>query len=119
MFLRSRRNFLASAFPVAIQALQIGAELRRALVAQSAIFLQRLLYNFIELAGNGRIELRGRRRSALENGMKNQRGSIALERKAASAHLIEHGSQGKKVGTRIQNLAADLFRRHIGHGSES
>ena len=35
----------------------------------------------------------------------------------AGGHLIEHHAKGKKIGSRIEFLAARLFRRHVNRGA--
>src|SRR5713101_1370737 len=49
----------------------------------------------------------------LENGTRCVRGSRPLKGATARKHFVEHGAEGKNVGTRISRLSAHLFWRHI------
>ena len=45
-------------------------------------------------------------------------GGLAPERRDARQHLVEHDAQAEQVGAMIGAIAARLFRRHVGRGSE-
>src|SRR5579872_1319095 len=69
----------ASAFGVALQALQVGANISGALVAEIAIFLQRLVDDVFELGRKICVEADRSYWGPIQNGIENQGGSVATE----------------------------------------
>ena len=61
-----------------------------------------------------RIELRGFR---LQNGSHDFDGGVAREGAFAANHFVQHGAEGKNVGTIIDLLAAYLLGSHVGRGA--
>ena len=104
----------ASAVGVALQALQVGANVGGVLVAQVAIFLQRLVDDVFQLRWKVGIQSDWRNRCTIENRLKDQRRSFSAEGQRASGHLVKHHAEGKQIGAGIKFLALGLLRRHVG-----
>ena len=104
---------------VAFQALQIAAQLGGGLVAQVAIFFEGFSDDFFQLGGKHRIDRAWRGGRAIQNGIENNRRGIAVERRLARGHFVEHRAEAEEIGARIEVLAARLFRRHVGNGADS
>src|SRR5271154_4918400 len=100
---------------VALQALQIRAEIGGALVAQVAILLHGFVDQLFKLEGNVRVEADGGDRSFVQDAVENRAGTVAFERQNAGSHLEENNSEGKKINARVQRFPQDLLRRHIRH----
>jgi len=100
---------------VALQPLQIAADLRGVLVAQVAVFFERLVNDFFHPRRHVGIEAQRRGRRAIENRIEDNGRSIAPKRHRARRHLIQHGTKGKQVGAHIELFALGLLRRHVGH----
>jgi hypothetical protein len=108
----------APAVAVALQPLQVAAHVGGALVAQVAVFLQRLFDQSFDLRRNLRIDLRWRRGRAVQYCAANLAGTRALERQLCRHHFVQHGSQGEKVGAGVQVLGSHLLGRHIGYRAQ-
>ena len=100
---------------VAPQPREIGAEIARALVAQLAILLERLVEDAIELrrhradspcsaAGGVRLRMPSKIRPVV----------VTLERQRARGHLVHHDAEREDVRARVELFAAHLLRRHVG-----
>src|SRR5882762_7452286 len=108
-----------SRFGVTHQALEIGTHLRRMLVANVAIFLQRLGDDVIEITRSCGIQTDRRNGLAIEESIENLGRSRATERHKPGRHLVEHGAKRKQVGAAVQLLSARLLRRHIRDSSDA
>ena len=102
---------------VALQPLQVGAQLGGALAAQLAVLLEGLAQNRLELSRQSRIQFDRWHRILIQDGFEHDRGSSARKRLLAGRHLIQHHSERKEIGAMVQRLAARLLRRHIADGA--
>ena len=75
---RTRPPMARIRFP--FQPLQVGTHLRRALIAQLAVFLQCLVDDAFQFGGHVGIQPHGGRRFRIQNGFEDDRGAIARER---------------------------------------
>ena len=100
---------------LALQALQVGAQVRRVLVAQVAIFLQRLVDDPFELRRDICIEAHRSRRSTIQDGVENSRRRCAGKRPHAGGHLVQHDSEAEDVCTSIEFFTQRLLGRHVHH----
>src|SRR4029077_16637090 len=82
---------------IALQALQIGAEVRRRAIAQPAVFFQRLVDDLFELRRDGWIETRGRRRRTVENGLEHYSRCISQKGLPARRHFVQNKSEREQV----------------------
>jgi hypothetical protein len=102
---------------IAAQALQVGAQVGGRLIAQRAVFLERLGDDPIEFRRDQRIEGRGRRGVAVEDAVEDDGGGVAWKTHASGGHLVEHHAEREEVGAHIELFGARLFRRHVGDGA--
>src|SRR5579883_1311019 len=109
----------AAGIGVALEALQVGADIGGVLVAQVAVFLERLGDDVLELGWEIGIEADGGHRSAIKDGLENEGRGVAAEGQRARGHLVECGAEGEQVGAAIKFLAPGLLGRHVGDGAES
>src|SRR5207302_1058808 len=100
----------ASAVGVALQALQVGANVGGALLAQVAIFFERLVDDVLELFREVGVQADRRNRGAVENRLKNQRGSLSAKRQVSGGHFVEHDAERKQIGARIEFFSLGLLR---------
>ena len=70
--------------------------------------------HFFEFRRNVRIHPHRGHWRTLQNGIENQRRSIAPEWQRSCAHLVENRPKREQIGAGIQFLPLDLLRRHIG-----
>ena len=82
-------------FRIALQPLEVGAQIGGMLVTQIAILLQRLVDDVFELRRNIGVETHRRDRSALQNRVKDRSRRIPTKRHRPGCHLVEHASKGK------------------------
>src|ERR1700733_1333552 len=108
-----RRYYRPARIRVPLQALQVSANLRAALVAQLTVFLQTLGDNVPQVRWKIRFETAWIGGSLMQDGVENRSVRISMEGSAPGSHLIEHHSEGEEVGTGIERLAAHLLWRHI------
>ena len=85
----------AAGIGVAFQALQIGAHIRRVLVAQLGIFLKGLGNNFFEFYGQVGIEARRWNRFAFQDRGENYAGRAAGKSLAPGGHFVEDQAERK------------------------
>ena len=74
---------------VALQPLEVSADIGSVLVAQVAVLLQGLLDDLFQLGGDLRVQAHRRHRGAVQDGLEDHRRGIATERHDAGSHLVE------------------------------
>ena len=74
---------------------------------------------FLEAAANDGVERRvgELRRLGIENGDEGVDGGVSAEGADAGDHFVEDRAEGEDVAAVIQQLTADLFRRHVADGA--
>ena len=102
-----------SAAAIALQPLQFGVEIGSVLVAQRAVFFQRARDDRFELRRNVGIQARRRGSFAIQDRFEDQPGRISAKRQSARGHFIQHHAERKKIGARVERLAAHLLGRHV------
>ena len=88
-----RRDAAAAVRPesdLALQTLQVGAQLRRHLIADVAILFQRFVQDAFELRRHRWIQRHRSHRRIVQNVVENHRAGRAGKRQLARHHLIEH-----------------------------
>ena len=100
---------------LALEPQQVRLELGRALVAQAAVLLERLLEDPVELRGKRGVRLRDRGRVAVQDRLEHDGGGLTLERQHARRHLVEHRPEREQIRPRVRELPARLLRRHVRH----
>src|SRR5947199_108076 len=63
-------------------------------------------------------ELIRRNRSAIQDGIEDDRAGAALERKMACGHLIQHAADREQIGADIELLTTRLLGRHVRDGAD-
>jgi hypothetical protein len=107
-----------SGIEVAPDAMQVGLQLGRGLVPETAVFLERLLQQPAERLRQPGGRLRRRGRIPVENGVEHDRRRVALKRQDAGRHLIQDGTEREQIGARVGELAARLLGRHVRHRAQ-
>src|SRR6266851_5437005 len=95
---------------VALEAFQVGAHFRGALVAEVAVLFHGLVDELFELGRSARIEADGGDWRLVENLVEDCAGTFAFERKKTGSHFVEQDAEGKKIGASVELLAKDLLR---------
>jgi hypothetical protein len=98
---------------IALQTLEIGAQISGALIAQFAILFERFGDDAIEFRGNRRVERARRRRLAIEDPVEDDRGRGTGKARSSGCHLVQDHPEGEKIGAWIKILTARLLGRHI------
>ena len=104
---------------VALQALQVGANFRRVLIAVFGVFLETQLDDPGESRGNIGVQLRRHDRNLLHDRDQELSGGVSGEGRLAGTHLVEHDAEGKQVGALIERLAQGLLGRHVSRSAQS
>ncbi len=108
----------ASGSGVAFEALEVGSDLGRALVAQLTILFQSLVDDLFQLGRQIGVDAHGGSRLAVQDGVKDYGGGVAAEGDDAGRHLVEDGSERKQVAAGVEFLALGLFRGHVRDGAD-
>src|SRR5580700_2435198 len=99
------RGLRAQGTPVRLQippeALQIGAHFSRALVAEIAVLLQRLVDDVFQLGWHVGIQPQRWRRYRIQNGFEDESGAFPTERQPACSHLVQHCAKGEQIRSRV------------------
>ena len=80
---------------IATRARQVGAHFRGVLVADLAVFLQRLLDDAFEVGGHLWIQTRWSGRGGMKDGIKDGAGGFTSEWQSSGRHLVEQDAEGK------------------------
>ena len=102
---------------VALDPLQVGLDLRGALVAQRRVLLQGLGDHALEFGGHIRIQPHGRHRLSVQDRVDDLRGALAAKRQDAGRHLVQDDAEREQIARRPDGLAARLLGRHVRHGA--
>ncbi len=103
---------------ITLEALQIGAHLGSVLVAQVAIFFERLVDDVLKLERQVGIQADRHQGSAIQDGVEDHAGSVAAKGREPGSHFVEDDAEGEKIGAGIEVLAPHLLGRHVGDGAE-
>ena len=104
--------------PIALQPLEIGADLGCVLVPKVAILLETFVDDSFQLERHVGIEAHRGNRRAIENPVCNDAGTVAAEWQRPGCHLVEHDTEREHIGAPVQVLRANLFRRHVRRRAE-
>ena len=72
----------------------------------------------VELGRNFWIETARQFRRLIQNRVEDQRRRFSGERLVARRHFVEHDAERKQIASRVDLVAARLFRRHVRHGAD-
>ena len=101
-------------FDIAADALQIGPELGRRLVAELAILLEAVGDDLLQPERQVGVERRRRQRRLVQDCRERHGRRLPRERMPSSRALVQHHAERKQIRAAVQLLAAGLLRRHIG-----
>jgi len=79
------------------------------LVAEGAVFFERLVDDALELGGQRGVKADRCYWRVIEDAIENFGGTVATERGAASRHFIEDYTEAEKIAASIEVAAAGLF----------
>ena len=102
---RAARWSIAARIRVPLQALEVGANVRRVLVAQVAIFFEALVDDAFQFRRHVGIQAHWRHRSAVENRIENDRRAVPAKWPRARRHFVEHDAEREQIGARVQRLS--------------
>src|ERR1700735_278618 len=85
----------STVLPGSPQARSTVSAIRRRLIAQVAIFFQRLINDVFEFGGKFGIQAHRSDRSAIQNRVSNHAGSFTAKRNRAGGHFIQDHAKGK------------------------
>src|SRR5437660_277858 len=105
-------------FRFPFQPFEVGAHFRRYLVAQLAVFLQRLINDVFEFGWKVRVQPEYRKRLAIQNFVRDHARAFSAERQRAGSHLIQNCSEGEKIASSVQLFRTHLLRRHVSDRAE-
>ena len=107
-----------SALRVPLQPLQVGSHVGGVLIAQIAVFLQRLVDDVFQL--RRQVGIQPNRGSGARFMMASKITPELSPRngRRARRHLVQHDSKGEQVGPCVQFFGPHLLRRHIGHRTQ-
>src|SRR6185369_7581236 len=88
------------------------------LVTQITILVYCLVNDVFELWRKLRVQTYWRNGSTVEYGLKDYTRRVTPKWQTTRRHFIKHHPERKHVRSRIQFLAAYLFRRHVGHSAQ-
>ena len=88
------------------------------LITKATVFLKRLADDLFELMWHIRVDPNRRHWWTLQNGIEDQRRSVASKWQRSRAHLVQHCPEGEEISTSVEFLSSYLLRRHICHRAE-
>ena len=109
---------LHARFQYRASAAAVRSHLGCSLVAQIAVFLQRLGDDPFQFGGRSGFSRTGGDWSPVQNRLEDHSRTLATKWQGAGRHLVKHRTEGKQVGSRVQFLGSHLLRRHVGHGAQ-
>ncbi len=102
----------------AVHADQVGAHLRRGLVAVVRVLGQRLEHHGVEFGGDALVALRRRDGILADVLVGHGDGGVADERWLPSEDFVQHATQRVDVGAGVDGFAARLLRRQVLGGAD-
>ena len=93
---------------VPLQALEVGANVRRVLVAQVAIFFEALVDDALQFRRHVGIQAHRRHGRAVENGIENDPRAFPAKWQRARRHFVEHHPEREQIRARVQRLTRGL-----------
>ena len=94
--------------------MQIGAYLRRVLIAEMAIFLEGFQNDVFEPCGQRRPDLSRPAGLLVQDRAGNHGAGCAAESRPACGHLVQHKSEREQIRADVDVFAAQLLRGHVG-----
>src|SRR5439155_23077868 len=89
------------------------------LVADVTILFQSLVDDPFEFDWEVGIQAHRRYGVSFKNGVEDDSRTFPSERQCPGRHLVKYRTEGEQIRACVQFLSTDLFRRHIGNGSNS
>ena len=103
---------------VALEAGQVGTQIRRALVADVAVLVEGLVNNVFQIDRQGGIHSNCRSRLFVKDRIEQSGGGVTAKRERSCRHLIKHSAKGKQIGAGVQFLPQGLFGGHVSHRAQ-
>src|SRR5260370_14221289 len=113
-----RRDSGAAGIGVALEALQVRAEVGGVVVATVAVCFERIVDDVFEAGRQVWIQTHRRQRRLVKNGIEHGRGGFSAKGKLSGGHLVKHDTEREEISTGIQILAEGLFGGHVGNGAK-
>src|SRR6267378_7849378 len=108
----------AAGIGVALEALQVRAQVGGMLIAKVGVFFQGLVDDVFETGRQVWIETHRRQRRFVKNRIEHGRRRFPAKGKLSGGHLVKHDAEREEIGARIQILAESLFGGHVGNGAK-
>src|SRR5260370_18329936 len=113
-----RRDSGAAGIGVALEALQVRAEVGRVLVAKVTVLFEGLVDDVFEAGRQIWIQPHRRKRRLGKNGIEHGCGGFPSKGKLSGGHLVKHDTETEEISTGSQILAEGLFGGHVGNGAK-
>src|SRR5512146_1431517 len=106
-------EFETAELDVALEAFEFGGYGGGALEAKIGIFLHHAEDDFFEARGDGGVKSARRFGIGVEDGIEEERRSVAAERALGGDHFVKDFAEGKDVAAGVEEGTARLFGRHV------
>ena len=103
---------------IALQTLEVRADLAGVLVATLSFLFQAAFNDAFQFVRQPGIQVSQRRRRAIQNAVEDQPRAVAVKRWRTSRHFVQHHAEREQVGAGIQVLCPYLLGRHVGDRSQ-
>ena len=98
---------------IALQPLEVRANLAGVLIAKLSILLQALADDARQFRGSAGIQPSHRHRRAIQNAVEDRPRAVTVKRRRAGRHFVQHDAEREQVGAGIHVLRPHLLGRHV------
>src|SRR5688572_5634688 len=96
-------------FEIALETLEIRAQVRGGLIAQLPVLFERLVDDAYELGRHGRTDFAERRRRLVQDRVRHLGGGGSSERPPAAGQFVDDDAPRKEVGAEVEGSPQDLL----------
>src|SRR5260370_42433386 len=108
-----RRDSGAAGIGVALEALQVRAEVGRVLVAKVTVLFEGLVDDVFEAGRQIWIQPHRRKRRLVKNGIEHGCGGFPSKGKLSGGHLVKHETEIRKIGAAVPNPPQRLLNGQL------
>jgi hypothetical protein len=101
------------ALDIALQPLEVGAELGAMLVPQPSILFEQLEHDLLQSLRNRAVQRARRHGRAIEHGIDGHGRRLPRKGPLSRQQLVQHETEGEEVRTAVERFAPELLRSHI------
>ena len=103
----------AGRLTIALQALEVRADLAGVLIAKLPILFQALADDALQFLRQPGIQSSHRRGRAIQDAVEDQPHAVAVKRWRARGHFVQHDAEREQVGAGVKVLRSHLLGRHV------